>query len=240
MANHLEYEGYCPICEKRTVFVSANGWYRDFLQCTTCVNGSVPRERALALILNEQAPHWRDLRIHESSPVPRGISLKLERECPKYVKTQYFPEAQFGTLVNGVRNENLEALTFPDEALDVTITLDVMEHVYRPDLVLSEVWRTLAPGGVYICTFPVRKAQVAGWERRFELMPDGSRHDIREPEFHGNPVSAEGSIVTVDYGYDLHQALASWAPFDVRVYRFADRTHGILGEYTEVIVARRH
>jgi SAM-dependent methyltransferase len=190
-------------------------------------------------VLGEQVPDWRNRRIHESSPVPRGISVKMERECPSYIKTQFFPDQAFGTMVNGVRNENLEALTFADESLDITITLDVMEHVYRPDLVMAEVWRTLSPGGLYICTFPVRKAQVTGWERRFELLPDGTRRDFKEPEFHGNPVSSDGAIVTVDYGYDLHQSLASWAPFDVRVYRFADRTHGILGEYTEVIVARR-
>ena len=163
----------------------------------------------------------------------------MERECPGYVKTQFFPDAPLGMLVKGVRNENLETLTFPDDSVDVTITLDVMEHVYRPDLVMAEVWRTLSPGGVYICTFPVRKAQVVGWERRFELLPDGTRNDIKKPEFHGNPVSAKGSIVTVDWGYELHQALASWAPFDVRVYRFADSTHGIIGEYTEVVVAKK-
>ncbi|OBQ59852.1 hypothetical protein A8145_24795 [Mesorhizobium loti] len=62
---------------------------------------------------------------------------------------------------------------------------------------------------------------------------------MKEPEIHGNPVSNEGSIVTVDYGYDLHLAIAEWAPFDVRVYRFADRTHGILGEYTDLIVCTK-
>jgi hypothetical protein len=30
--------------------------------------------------------------------------------------------------------------------------------------------------------------------------------------------------------------IASWAPFDVEVIRFADRLHGIIGEYTEVLV----
>jgi len=84
----------------------------------------------------------------------------------------------------------------------------------------------------------VRKWQTEAWERRFEILADGSRKDFKPPEIHGNPVSNEGSIVTVDWGYDLHQKIPEWAPFDVRVYRFADKTHGILGEYTEVIVWR--
>ena len=45
--------------------------------------------------------------------------------------------------------------------------------------------------------------------------------------------------MTVDWGYDVHKLFAEWAPFDVRVTRFADRTHGVLGAYNEVIVCRK-
>lgn len=235
----LSYAGVCPICEGPATFTAASSWYRDSLICGSCQGGSVPRERALALVLGEQCPSWRHLAIHESSAANRGISVKLARECKSYVGSQFFPERQFGTMVGNFRNEDLEHLTFPDGSFDLTITLDVMEHVYNPDKVFREVHRTLKPNGIYICTFPVRKAQVNPWERRFELLPDGSRKDVKQPEIHGNPVNGDGSIVTVDWGYDLHQQIAQWAPFDVRVYRFADQTHGILGEYTEVITCRK-
>jgi len=234
-----DYQGYCPICETDVTFHVEGPWYRDQLFCPSCTNGSVPRERALALVLNELCPNWREKRIHESSAVGRGISVKLAQQCYNYVGTQYFPEIERGTTIDGWRNEDLEEQTFPNGVFDIVISLDVMEHVYFPDKVLKEIHRTLASDGVYICTFPIRKSQVDGWERRFELLPDGTRHDIKEPEIHGNPVSIEGSIVTIDWGYDLHQTIAAWAPFDVRVYRFADQTHGILGEYTEVVACRK-
>ncbi len=233
------FEGHCPICGQDTVFEAAGTWFRDQLSCKKCPSGSVPRERALALILNEQRPDWRELSIHESSPSPRGISAVMRRQCANYMASQYFPDRPFGSMIRGVRNENLEAQTFANESFDIVVSLDVMEHVYLPDKVFSEVHRTLKPGGVYLCTFPVRKNQVVGWQRRFLLNEDGSRTDIEEPEIHGNPISKEGSIVTIDYGYDLHQAIAEWAPFDVRVYRFADRHHGILGEYTEVVMCKK-
>ena len=233
------FEGHCPVCGQDTVFEAADSWFRDQLSCKKCPSGSVPRERALALILNEQHPDWRELSIHESSPSPRGISAVMQRQCSNYIASQYFPGRPFGSMIRGVRNENLEAQTFADKFFDIVVSLDVMEHVYFPDKVFSEVHRTLRPGGIYLCTFPVRKNQVVGWQRRFLLNEDGSRTDIKEPEIHGNPVSNEGSIVTIDYGYDLHQAIAEWAPFDVRVYRFADRRHGILGEYTEVVMCKK-
>lgn len=235
----IRMKGHCPVCQQDTVFEAHDPWFRDFLNCTKCPTGSVPRERALALILSEQRPNWRELYIHESSPSPRGISALLAAEAPNYIGTQYFPDEHMGQVINGVRNENLEHQTFSDNTFDIVLSLDVMEHVYRPDLVISEIYRTLKPGGIYICTFPVRNYQVTGWERRFIINEDGSRTDLKEPEIHGNPVSDEGSIVTVDYGYDLHKAVAEWAPFNVRVVRFADPYHGIVGDYTEVIVCQK-
>ncbi|TPM97931.1 methyltransferase domain-containing protein [Mesorhizobium sp. B2-1-3A] len=231
--------GFCPICQKNTEFVAKGAWLRDELVCTSCPQGSIPRERALALVLNELRPDWRGLHIHESSPVSGGISAVMKRDARHYIASQYFPDLPFGSMHKGVRNEDLENLTFGDCSFDITVTLDVMEHVYHPDKVVSEVFRTLRPGGIYICTFPVRKSQTSAWERRFIQHEDGTREHLKEPEIHGNPVSNEGSIVTVDYGYDLHLAIAEWAAFDVRVYRFADRTHGILGEYTDLIVCTK-
>lgn len=235
----LRYEGFCPICEAPAVFSAATDWYRDSLLCKGCEGGSIPRERALAVVLNELRPNWRDLSIHESSAADRSISAKMAKEAREYTGSQLFPDEPSGATVGAYRNENLESLTFGDASFDITVTLDVMEHVYHPDKVFQEIYRTLKPGGLYICTFPVRKNQVTPWERRFEWLPDGRRFDIQQPEIHGNPVSNIGSIVTVDWGYDLHQQIPQWAPFDVRVYRFSDKTHGILGEYTEVIACRK-
>ena len=126
------FEGVCPICETKVTFVAASDWYRDTLVCTGCEGGSLPRERGLALALNETCPDWRRKRIHESSPAMRGISLKMMRQAPGYLPTHFFPGAAPGALVNGVRNENLEAMSFADAAFDITISQDVMEHVRNP------------------------------------------------------------------------------------------------------------
>jgi SAM-dependent methyltransferase len=229
-----EHAGYCSICEAKRTFRANYAWYRDHLLCDGC--GSIPRERGLALTLTRRFPNWRDLTIHESSPGNRGISPKLQRECPRYVATQFFPGQPIGTTIRGFRNENLEAQTFADAEFDLVITLDVMEHVNEPELVFKEVARTLKPGGAYVFTVPTYKAKVIG-ERRSRYNPDGTVTHFAEPEYHGNPVSDAGSLVTFHYGYDLPELIHQWSGLNVEVARFHDHHFGIIGEFTEVYVA---
>jgi SAM-dependent methyltransferase len=231
-----ERAGHCPICEATRRFVAENAWYRDSLFCDGC--GSVPRERALALILGRAVHNWREKRIHESSPVPRGISLKMSQECPGYVATQYYPAEPLGAMVGTMRNENLEATTFADGAFDIVLSLDVLEHVNDPAACFADMHRTLSPGGVCIFTAPTEKSRVES-ERVARYMEDGTIEYYAEPEYHGNPVNDEGALVTFRYGYELGNDIGRWAPFDVTVYRFANHTYGIIGEYTEVYECRK-
>lgn len=238
--------GLCPVCSRRVEFRADHPWFRDHLLCSSC--GSVPRERALALVLQRRFPDWRSMRIHESSPSNRGISARLRHECPGYVATQYFPGKPAGQRIrrlrplhaalHGFRNEDLQALTFADESFDLTITLDVLEHVNKPDRVMCEVRRTLRPGGAFLFTVPTLKDRVES-ARRARYRPDGTIEHLAPPQYHGNPVSKAGALVTFDYGYDLPELIHSWSGMDVEVIRFHDRFHGILGDFTEVYIATR-
>ncbi|WP_269932386.1 class I SAM-dependent methyltransferase [Aminobacter sp. HY435] len=228
--------GYCPICEAPSKFTAQHDWYRDHLLCSGC--GSIPRERALALVLTRRFPDWRKLTIHESSPGLRGISPKLKRECPRYVASQFFPDKPLAKQIEGFRNENLELQTFADESFDLVVTLDVMEHVNQPADVLREVARTLRPGGAYLFTVPTYKDRVAS-ERRALYKPDGTVEHYAEPEYHGNPISDAGSLVTFYYGYDLAEMIHEWSGMDVEVMRWHDHHCGIIGEFTEVYLATK-
>ncbi|WP_082434520.1 polysaccharide pyruvyl transferase family protein [Devosia sp. A16] len=228
--------GHCPICETDVEFTAQHDWYRDHLLCSRC--GSIPRERALALVLGRRFPNWRNLAIHESSPHPRGASLKLKRECKSYVASHYFPGKPLGMVVDGFRNEDLEVQTFLDESFDLVVTLDVMEHVNQPGDVLREVERTLKPGGAYIFTSPTYKDRVTS-ERRALYNTDGSILHHAAPEYHGNPINDAGSLVTFHYGYDFAERVFDWSGLDVEVVRFHDHSHGLIGEFTEVYVATK-
>lgn len=233
-----QWAGYCPICSAETIFSANDPWFRDALLCTTCTDGSLPRERALCQTIENVRPNWRQLSIHESSPSMRGLSLLFARECRGYTPTHFFPEAPLGEHHQGYRCEDLEKQTFADETFDIVISQDVMEHVFEPNQVYKETWRTLKPDGVYIHTTPIYKELVVS-QRRAERLPDGTIGHLFEPEYHGNPVDRCGSLVTFHYGYDLADLIAHWAPFDVEVRRFNDLTHGIVAEFSEVIVCRK-
>lgn len=231
-----ETSGYCPICSSPATFTAVYDWFRDHLKCSGC--GSVPRERALALVLSRSFPSWRQAQMHESSPGDRGISPKLGRECQGYLPTQFFPGEVLGSIVNGVRNENLERQTFPDHTFTLVITLDVMEHVGEPDKVMREVARTLVSGGSYVFTVPTYKGKVES-ERRARYLSDGTAEYFAEPEFHGNPVSDQGALVTFHYGYDLPELIHQWSGLDVEVVRFHDHRHGLIGDMTEVYICTK-
>jgi SAM-dependent methyltransferase len=147
----LENTGYCPICSSEATFSSKYDWLRDHYICARC--GSIPRERALMVVLETHYPDWRNLHIHESSPAGRGVSPKLAKECAGYLPTWFYPEGAPGSIIDGNRCENLEALTFGDQAFDLHITQDVMEHVFNPAAAFREISRTLKPGGVISLPF---------------------------------------------------------------------------------------
>jgi SAM-dependent methyltransferase len=227
------HRGFCPICEEEVTFLATSRWHRDHLWCPRCPGGSIPRERALMAVLSAKRPGWRSLRIHESSPGNRGASAKIARECARYTATHFFPGGKPGEVTNGFRNENLEAQTFDDASFDVVLSLDVLEHVNRPDRVCQEVNRTLASGGLHIFTTPTYKSKPQT-ERRAQYLPDGRVEHLFEPEYHGNPIDEAGSLVTFHFGYDLPELIGGWCGMDVEVTRWQSPSIGVVGEFTEV------
>lgn len=176
--------------------------------------------------------------LHECSPADRSISARMRRECPGYIGTQYFPGIASGTMHQGYRCENLEALTFADESLDLHCHLDVLEHVNDPALCFAEMQRTLKVGGKMIFTTPVYEGKLHT-ERRAHYGPNGVQH-FAEPEYHGNPISNEGALVTFHYGSDFADLILAWAPkCSVNMITLNDPHLGVLGKFREVFVVTR-
>lgn len=223
--------GWCPVCSDSVRFVSSSHWYRDDLLCSSCQ--SIPRERAVALVLAETRPNWRTLQVLESSPADRGVSRLLRLEGRGYVGTQWNPDTAAGELDEwGYRNENLESLTFGDCSFDVVVTLDVMEHVNEPAACFGEIARVLRPGGVYIFSVPTDEGRLES-ERAASYRADGTVEHYREPEYHGNPLG-DSSLVTWRWGHDLPELIQRWSSLSCRVVRFHDPSHGIIGRFTDV------
>lgn len=224
----------CPVCEQETRFRSWTTWLRDGFVCVNCF--SLPRERALHAVLERVRSDWRELSVHESSP-SNGES-KLARECPGYLHTHYSPAMAPGEAGPEWRNEDLEHQTFEDESFDLVVTQDVFEHLFAPDRAIAEIARTLKPGGLHIATVPLVRKDGASL-RRARRSADGAVEHLEEAAHHLNPVDAGGSLVTVDWGYDIADYFDLHGGLNTTIYALDDLSRGIRAELIEVLVSRK-
>jgi SAM-dependent methyltransferase len=155
-------------------------------------------------------------------------------KSPLYIPSQYFPDQEPGSIVGAIRCENLEALTFDDESIDLHVTQDVLEHVFHPSEVFKEIARTLKPGGMHICTVPlVNKGKPSTLRARIE----NKEIVYVEPEqYHGNPVGDGRSLVTVDWGFDICRHIFEASGLFTYIVYIDDLSKGIRAEYIEVLV----
>jgi hypothetical protein len=232
----LKNDGYCPICERSATFVARDPWLRDHYKCTRCK--SIPRERALMAVVQERFPQWRAMTVHESSPGNSGASRRFAADCRGYVPSQFFKDVRPGAFVDRVRCENLERLTFADNSIDLHVTQDVLEHILRPSLAFAEIARTLKPGGAHIFTVPIVNKEQPSKMRIAVDASDQISH-LAEPVYHVNPIDAKGSLVTIDWGFDIRDHIKAACGLDTEIVRLDDLSRGIRAEYIEVLVTTK-
>ena len=83
----------------------------------------------------------------------RGRHIK---DFPNAVTVDIDPEANPDIVADA------HALPFPDASYDVVICREVLEHVHQPEVVISELYRVLAPGGTLLLStrflFPIHES----------------------------------------------------------------------------------
>ncbi|GAB1855742.1 class I SAM-dependent methyltransferase [Flavobacteriaceae bacterium MHTCC 0001] len=233
---YFKHKGFCPCCEKETLFIAENSWLRDHFKCTNC--NSIPRERALMQVIKDTYPNWKDLEIHESSPGNRGHSVNLKKQCKAYSFSHFFSNTNLGELVNGIRNENLEQLTFEDNSLDLIVTSDVMEHIYNPELAFKEIHRVLKPGGAHIFSVPLVNKHKPS-QRWATLGENGEPNFLYTPDWHGNPIDKKGSPVTFHWGYDIKDFIEKHTDASCEIVYANNLDLGIRAEYIEILVCKK-
>ena len=229
----LKTYGQCPTCLQKACFSARDPWLRDHYLCSNC--GSLPRERALMQAIETFFPKWPSLIIHESSPCNRGASMRLSRDCPQYIPSQYFPDQKPGSFSGSFRNENLETLTFEDNSIDLHITQDVLEHIFHPSKLFKEIARTLKPGGAHIFTVPMVNKDKPS-RLRARIGDDQKILHLEPPVYHGNPISDKGSLVTIDWGFDICRYIFEACGLFTYFVHIDDLSKGIRAEYIEVLI----
>lgn len=224
--------GICNLCDGSTEYVYLGENPREDVLCIRC--GSIPRQRALHLLLQALAPDWRASRIHESSP--RLTSFRyFSAHCQGYVASYAFAGSRPGARVGAFRVEHLEHQTFADGAFDLVVTQDVLEHVLEPLAAVREIARTLRPGGVHVFTVPRDHDRTT--TARAELR-NGQIRLRQSPEYHGSPIDARGSLVVTDWGRDLEARFAGGSSAPTTAHKMFEPALGMVAPI-EVFVSQR-
>lgn len=191
---------------------------KESLDCARC--GAKLRARRLARVLLDRHPigsppaparsvrEWashpeaRSLRIAEINRV-EGLHDALAG-LPGLAYSEYREGAAPGSSADGIRCEDLTALSYPDASFDLVLTSETLEHV--PDLAaaLGEIRRVLRPGGRHLFTVPM----LPGVPRTFpraSIRPDGTVEHHATPIAH--PGGDAGYPVFTEFGSDLPDLL---------------------------------
>jgi SAM-dependent methyltransferase len=232
----LKQNGFCPICNQNTIFISKHTWLRDNFICSNC--GSIPRQRALMMIIEKYYPNWKNLCIHESSPGEGAITKKFQNECKEYVASHFYQQEELGIIIDGYRNENLEKQTFENEIFDIVITQDVFEHIYNPEKAFSEIARTLKHGGSHIFTVPIinKFNKTETWAKQ-DI--NGETIFLKNEEWHGNPIDKKGVPVTMHWGFDIIDYIKKYTGINTIIEYPFNLSKGIWAEYIEVFVSKK-
>ncbi len=248
---HLD--GYCKVCAKPTLFqvdaissyqqtedgLSLPNW-RERLLCESCQLNN--RQRAIlhqiqaALAEQEHSESPTIYAMEQVTPLFHALQqIFPHAHC---IGSEYVgPEHQSGAVVDGIRHEDAEALSFADNSIDLITSNDVLEHVNQPLQSLREIFRVLKPNGNLFLTIPFHADRDEN-VRRAELVNGKLTHYLPEM-YHGNPMSEDGSLVFNDFGWDFVGEMQSVGFQDVGLCLYWSSFYGYLGAPLSYFYARK-
>lgn len=185
--------------------------------------------------MREIYPNYERLIIHESSPVGPTFK-KFSRFCRYYSSSQYFPGIPSGKYINGIRCENIETMSFPDECIDLFITQDVFEHVANPNRAFKEIQRVLKPGGAHIFSIPLYKRKTTIIRAKEE---SGTLKYLSPPIYHLNPIDRNGSLVIREWGYDISNYIYDCSGMHTCIYLPKNKYMGLDAEFLDILVSKK-
>lgn len=232
-------DGFCAPCEKNVSFLvdmlwggqrQDNGWlpnWRERLECPLCRMNN--RQRLIATLVKQaldETPGQHVYFMEQVTPIYAWATATFKAH--DIVGSEYLGHGyEGGAIIKDIRHEDVENLSFSDGALDLIVSNDVFEHVPNPARAFAECARVLKAGGVLLATIPFHSNSDLSITRA-NLVGGGLEH-ILPPSYHGNPVSADGSLVFTDFGWGVLKEMQAADFSDVCVEVYASTTLGHLG-----------
>lgn len=219
-----QWPGLCTHCRARREFIVSAGVMlgenvnlREGLVCPGCGLGN--RARLLFKAVEEFAgspAKLRRLRVYVAERVT-PFYQRLADRIEDIVGTEYLgadcrPGESRRLRLRAVRHEDLCRLSFPDEAFDIVINSDVLEHVADDRSAFAELRRVSRQGGGLFFSVPFLHERDED-EVRASVRADGEIVHHLPAVYHGNPVDPNGALAYRAYGWSLLDRLRE-AGFD--------------------------
>ncbi len=242
--------GFCCVCGTHTRFLTSFMYstgntpdgrpmpnWREHMQCEHC--GLVNRMRAALNVLHTYAPPETGSQIYITERLTKTYQWLAER-YPTLQGSEYFgPSHQPGSMVDGIRHEDVMNLSFTEGSFDLVLSFDVLEHVPNPYRAFCDLYRVLKPGGVLIFSVPISSDSAADIVRA-TLEKDGTITHHMPAEYHGNPVDPEGGALCFRYfGWEMLDKLRSLGFRSVRGLGYWSEEQGYLGCEQYLFIANK-
>lgn len=207
--------GKCDCCGKLRFFENdllyggseTSEWrinFRERMICPVCQLNN--RMRSTFSVICREMQRWPnggDLLINEAvTAFYDRLAKKCKEKNWNITGTEYFGASYVsGTMVNGIRHEDAASLSFEDESFDIVVSNEVFEHIPEVAPAVNELYRVLRPGGITVFTIPIDSHLDKSLCRA--RIENGEVVHLLEPEIHGNPVDAGGSLAFWTLGWDI-------------------------------------
>lgn len=220
---------YCMICRGIRLCSSSTDWnMRNSINCIACGHGGRQRHafEVIEGLIGSPKLILRDRLIFEEvTPFKELLSRRFGNFCgTEYLGSDKVGGRQYIHEGKNIQHEDMCAMSFKDNSMDLIVSMDVLEHVPDPVLAIRECYRVLRPSGFKVMTVPFYDARTT--RRRADIV-GGKLVHILTPEFHGNPVSSDGALVFTELGQDLLQTMLDTG-FEVQISIGADLEKGLL------------
>ncbi len=203
------------------------------IRCLKC--RATPVHMSIASVFNKQYKKAAKLDVFEMSS--RGALVKMFkfRRGVNLTTSEFIEDLNLGISYGGIRNENVESLTFSSDSFDLCTSTEVFEHVVNDSLGFREMVRVLRPGGRTIFTVPL-----SGSDKTIERasMVENAVIHHEPPEYHNDQLRGYKKVLAFrTYGNDIVEKLMD-AGF-TNAYLDDSYSSAFLGFGRSVVVAEK-
>lgn len=193
----------CPLCGPSLFIRLCNS--EKGIRCMKC--RATITALSLIKVMSDYVPDLAEKHVYELSAYGY-VNRYLHKHAAALTCSEYLAHVKHGSYTaQGVRCEDVQALSFDDKSFDICTSTEVFEHVPDDLRGFREIHRVLKPNGILIFTVPLNDIPVT---RERAVLVDKHVQHLVPPEYHDDLLTGSNSVLSFrDYGWDITDRLKS-------------------------------